>query len=299
MIFVKRQQADPVLAKDQLQAIQATLQSWGVEAFLQSFFWILAKAATAVGDQTSRLVPFSLNRIQRHLEPRLGVNNIVGKGRQQGFTTYMLLRRLLLPVITEGGIGSLLIGQTAADASTFLRIAIRAYRYIAVVDPFDASQNEYSVSLKQNLLHTAFSNKKELVFDYLDSKVMIASAEVEEAGQGVTLHHILADEYARWPGDPRATLANARGALVPGGTVDKSSTANGMVGPYFQDFLLAMDYPKESDSKVHFYAHWMTEEYLIEMTEEEKDEMEADLTADELRVVAKIRKDLEETAYVA
>ncbi len=298
MILIKRQQIDPILAKAQLQAIQATLVTWGVEAFLQKFFWILAKTESSFVEQTTRLVPFKLNRIQRHLEPRLGQNNIVGKGRQQGFTTYMLLRRLLLPAITEGGIGSLLIGQTASDASTFLRIAGRAYKYLGVTDPFDASENEASISFKQNVFHTTFSNKKEIVFDYLDSKIMIASAEVEEAGQGVTLHHILADEYARWPGDPRATLANARGALVPGGTIDKSSTANGMIGPYFQDFLLAMDYPKESDSKVHFYAHWWAEDYYLDMTEQEKDEMEADINADELRVIAKIDKDLKDVVYV-
>lgn len=295
---------DTTLAKDQLQTLQATLKTWGMEAFLAAFIWILQKKKDAANandaEAGARLVPFKLNLIQRDIEPKLALNNIVGKGRQQGFTTYFLLRRLFVPAITDGGIGSLLVGQTSSDAAEFLRIARRAYRYIGAEDPYDDTKNEICIALKQHLLHTVYASKKELVFDYLDSKIRIASAEVEEAGQGITLHHVLADEFARWPGDPRATLANIRGALAPGGTLDKSSTANGMVGPYFEDFMEAWNNPEQSDSRAHFYAHWFAEDYDYGymMTEEEKEEMMADLKSDEIKVIAKIHKDLSAIAYV-
>lgn len=301
--MARRQKLDAILAKDQLQAMQAVLQEWGMRSFLAAYVWILQKTVSGFTDANAagaRLVPFRFNPIQEDIDPKLAQNNIVGKGRQQGFTTYFLLRRLFVPAITQGGIGSLLVGQTGGDASEFLRIAKRAYRFIGAADPYSAEddeQNLYNLSLRQNLLHTVYSNKKEIVFDYLDSKIRIASAEVEEAGQGLTLHHVLADEYARWPGDPRATLANIRGALVPGGTLDKSSTANGMVGPYFDDFMEAWDTPEKSDSKAHFYAWWHSPDYRMDLTDKEKDELEADLTSDELKIIAQIKKETAYTAY--
>lgn len=285
-----KQQIDTIQAKDQLAAIKAFLPEYGVRAFLRTFFWILNKDGI--------LQPFKLNRVQNHLEDRLAQNNIIGKGRQQGFTTYLLLRRCLLGVVSEGGIGSILVAQSGEYASEFFRIARRAYKYIAAVDPRDDTKNTLCQALKANLLHTQYSNKKELVFDFLDSKIRIESAEKEEAGQGMTLHHILADEYARWPGKPDATLANIRGALVKGGTVDKSSTANGAAGPYWEDFMRAMNTPVDSDAVMHWYGWWMEDGYELDLTEAQKDEMIMDLDSDELKLIARMRQDLEQVVYI-
>jgi hypothetical protein len=292
-----RKAIDTVLAKDQLQALQASLNTWGIRAFMGSMFWILVKQQKDIEGTKTRLLPFILNKEQDDLTDKLGKKNLVGKSRQRGFTTYFELARLMLPAITEGGIGSLLISHNGEWAGESFRIARRAYRYIGAVDPYDDTQNSLCASLKANLLHIAYSNRKELVFDYLDSKLRIASAEVEESGQTLTLHHVLADEYARWPRQPEATLANVIGALVPGGTLDKVSTANGMAGPYYMDVMRALNSPQDSDSKLHFYPHYWSDDYQFILTEKQKDEMEKDLTEDELKLIAQMHKELSAVAY--
>lgn len=290
---------DSSLAKQQLQGLQFAVQNWGMRSFLSTFFWILTKFQTENSKLfATRLIPFKLNRIQRQVDRTLAKNNIFGKPRQSGFTTYLSIRRLLVPAIIEGGIGSLLISQNGEYVAEHFRIAQRAYKFIGCVDPFDASKNAYSNSLKANLLHTAYSNKRELVFDYLDSKIRVASAEVEESGQGITLHHIVADEYARWPKNPEATLANVRGALVPGGTVDLSSTANGAGGPFFEATMRALDSPEDSDAKLHFFPWWWEDSYVeSELTPSQRIELAEDLTADELRIIAKIHHEMKAVTF--
>lgn len=289
---------DVALARDQLQALQTMLKSWGVEVFCSMMFWILTKEEVEfVGAAKSRLVPFKFNRIQKYHEQRLARNNRIVKARQVGFTTYNLIRRLLLQVIMDYGKAGLLISQNNEYAEKHLQIAARAYRYIGALDPKDDKANELNRQLKANLLHTTYSNRRELVFDILDSKLMIASAEVEEAAQGVTLHHIVASEVARWPRNPEATLSNVRGALVPGGTLDEESTANGAAGYFYEQCLRALDDETKADARLHFYPWYWTEEYRIELSAKEKKELEADLEADERQLREKFYLELEQIRW--
>lgn len=290
---------DPILVNDQLIALQTLLKSWGVEHFCRSMFWVLPKKPeTTTGVARASLLPFQFNLIQRQLIATLALRNLLLKARQIGGTTFFLLVRLLMPAITERGVGSLLISQNAEYAGLHFQIAKRAYRYIGVVDPFDASLNDLNVSLRANLLHTEYSNRRELVFDQIESRVMVATAEVEESGQGVTLQHILADEYSRWPGKPEDTLSNVMGALVKDGTLDKNCTANGAAGPFYEDCLRAMNDAAKSDAKFHYFSHWWSEDYDEVLTERQKDEMEQDLELDELNLIAKMHLELKDIAYV-
>src|ERR1039458_7889885 len=102
-------------------------------------------------------------------------------------TTFFINRRLFLPAILDPGSGGLLISQTHGYAAQHFRILQRAYRYVGVVDPIDYEKNLLSRQLKENLLHLRYSNRKELIFDQIDSSILVESAEVEEAGQGITL----------------------------------------------------------------------------------------------------------------
>lgn len=288
---------DKALVNDQLQALQAMHRSWGVEALLASLFWILTKDKKDFGTDApeTSLVPFQMNRIQRHVEKNLARRNLLLKSRQVGGTTYFLLRRILLPSILEKGVNGLLISQNSEYAQKHFEIARRAMRYVGMTNPYGSEdENEFGISLRQNLLHMEYSNRRELVFDQLESKVMIASAEVEESGQGVTLHHILADEYSRWPGSPEATLSNVQGALVPNGTLDKNCTANGASGPFYEDCLRAMNDPANADAKLHFHGWWWVDEYAIDMEPKERQELEADLKADEIALIAKIHSELKD-----
>jgi len=173
---------DKELVRDQLQTLQAAHMSWGTECFLAALIWILARTEEKFGDMASVLVPFRFNRIQSDLFPKLERNNLFVKPRQVGGTTFFTLVRLFLPVILDMGVGSLLISQSNDYVEKHFRIIQRAYRMIGAVNPYGSDEeNIFSISLKQNLLHTEASNKRELIFDQLESRIMVASAEVEES----------------------------------------------------------------------------------------------------------------------
>jgi hypothetical protein len=275
------------------------LQAWGPLAFMQMMFWVLTKTKQKFSDmEETRLVPFSLNRIQRTIEAGIAQRNLLLKARQIGGTVYFSLRRLLLPAITDRGIGCLLVSQSGKYVMEHFEIIRRAYRYIGAADPYDDSKNVLCASLKANLLHTQYSNRRELVFDQLDSRVRVESAEVKEAAQGPTLHHVVADEYSRWPGNPEETLSNVQGAIVkPGGTLDKNCTANGAQGSFYEDCLRAMNDASKSDAKLWFFPWWWDDGYVLELSEQEKDELEKDLQSAELRVIAQMHKELKEVAW--
>lgn len=289
---------DKALCRDQLAALQAMLKAWGVAAFVASMFWVLKRTDDERSLEPSRLVPFALNPIQRHLLLNLAVNNLLLKARQIGGTTFFLLVRGLLNVMTNEGCNAMLISQKADAAQGHFLIANRAYRMFGMRDPHDDRENDINISFRQNLLHTKHNNKRELYFDQLESRMVIESAEVEEAGQGLTLHHLIGSEYSRWPGDPSATLSNARGALAKGGTVDLECTANGAAGSFFEKFTLAMNSPELSDAKAHYYSWYYDASYADTLSEAQKDEMAKDLSEDELRLIVQMHADLTSVAWL-
>lgn len=274
-------------------------------------FWILVKRQRNVASEPTRIIPFRLNRMQRALELGLALWNLLLKPRQTGGTTYFLLRRLFLPVIIEGGVGSLLISQSAEYASQHFQIVRRAYNLIGAANPIGSDEeNKICISLKENLLHTVYANRRTLQFDYLDSKIMVATAEVEESGQGITLHHIVASEYARWPGRPEDTLSNVMGALVPGGTLDRESTGNGAAGPFYEACLRSMSGVK-AEAKLHYFPHWYEDEYvdttfttlegeeinLSKLTKKQIDTCIKDLEEEELAILALMQRDMLSVAW--
>jgi hypothetical protein len=290
---------DPILAKDQLQALQAQLKAWGPAFFMAAMFWILPKQKEELIEQgvQAALVPFRLNRLQNKIEEKLARNNLLVKDRQGGGTTYFSLRRLLLPAITDYGVGCQLISQSSLKAQEHFEIVRRAYRLIGCEDPYDQTVNDFNKSLKENLLHTVYSNRRELVFDMLESRLTVESAEVEESSQGITLHHLVCSEYSRWPGKPAETLSNARGALVPTGTTDKECTANGMQGPFWEDVKRALFNPKESDARLHFYPWVYSDDYELDLSPEKAKKLEDELTKEEHLLIKKFQKELSDVTW--
>lgn len=266
------------------------LKAWGVQSFVAAMFWILTKEP---GTENTRTVPFILNRVQAHLLANLAHHNRVLKARQAGLTTFMMIVRLLLPVITEGGKTGLLISQNGNMAGLHFQIARRATKLFGALDPLDDTTNGVCTAYRENLLHTQYSNRRELLFDMLDSKLIVESAEVEEAAQGVTLHHVLASEVARWPGNPEATTSNIKGALAPSGTYDEESTANGFGGYFFENFMRGMNEPTTADARSHYYSWFWSDEYSLSVAPENVEEMLKDLTADEYRLIRLMHKELE------
>ena len=294
---------DPGLVAWQLDRLQNLYRKYGKALFAEHFIWILRKnpepgekdlLGARGGHWNKRLIPFKHNRIQLDLDKNMAGRNILLKMRQGGYTTYGALMRLLIPTILEPGTGGLFISQNYKYASVHFGILKRGLKMFGVKDPFNKSANWLADQLNANLLHTAYSNMKEIIFDQIDSRIMVESAENEEAGQGVTTQHVIADEVARWPGNPEETLANLKEAIPIDGTIDLISTANGLGGYFYEECKRSSD-PLNKDTaefKYFFHEWWWHDEYKIKPAAKPES-----LNDEETTLIQQFKIDLEQIAW--
>ncbi len=271
---------DPELVKFQLQEIQSLYYELGPREFSSRTLWILRKNPEE-GERdilptnnrfwNRRLVPFLHNRIQKDLDKRIILEdshrNIMLKPRQAGYTTWSIAMRLFLPAVLNPGVGCMLMSQNSEYAAAHFDILKRFWRYFFVADPFDSGHpdNDWANSLRRNLLHVVYSNRRELVFDQLDSRVRCASAEVEESGQGLTIQNLVCTELSRWEGNPEETMANVKEAIPTDGTLDIECTPNGAGGYFFEEWGRATNPGnKKREFKPHFHTWWWHDEYRRE-----------------------------------
>src|SRR6267142_5992907 len=174
---------DQSIVKDQLEALQAMYKVYGRGYVAKNLLWILRKNPEPDTVQmlpsehwNRRLVPFRFNRIQRDLDKRIGLRNICNKPRQAGYTTWFINNRLYVPAFIEPGTGGLLISQNHHYATMHFGILKRAHRYVGCIDPWDDDINVLHRQLYQHLLHTSSSSRKEIIFDQIDSRILIESA---------------------------------------------------------------------------------------------------------------------------
>lgn len=299
IIKKKSKVPDPILVKDQLVLLQSMHKDWGLPNFAKYFIWILAKTEdkriASKRKVASRYVPFSFNDIQLDISRNATKKNICCKPRQVGLTTWFLLIRLLVPTIINPGTNGYLISQKSEMATKHFRMLKRALKYFGAENPASMASNDLCLSLHENLLHTQASNTKEVIFSQLDNFIGIGSAEVEEVGQGLTLHRVVCSELARWPGKPEETIANIKESVVIDGTFDAESTANGAQGYFFEEFMRAWE--GRSDFKAHFHPWWWDRSYRIQLTEKQEKELAKDLEADEIRLKEAMKLELSQIAF--
>jgi hypothetical protein len=255
---------DPKLASDQLFALQFLRKYHGDEIFIEQFITILRRkednsGPEAKGAWNKRLVPFRLNRMQSDMLESFEKRNITVKWRQGGSTTFHIIDRLYIPTILDPGTNALLISQTRPYAQKHLAILQRAHRYFARTNPFLAEMGDIVADFHKHMLHTHYNSRNELYFDFLDSRVMVESAENPMPGQGITLHRLVSTETAYYPGNPEETLANLKEALVGDGTYDIESTPYGMGGYFYDEYARAKGWPG-TEFKPHFYPWWWADD---------------------------------------
>lgn len=298
LVFARSKSAyhgpDPLVVEGQLARLRQIRKELGLALMSETFFWILRKnpekgekdiLAGRTKAWNKNLVPFRHNRIQKDLDEKMTGRDILLKPRQAGYTTYMIIMGLLLPVILEPGTNSMLISQNNNYAAKHFRMLLRALQHFGKIDPYNRYANTGYYALKDHLLHTTYSSRTEVIFDQLDSMVMVGSAEVEEVGQGVTLHHLGCTEVARWPGNPEETLANVKESVASGGTIAMESTANMMGGYFYEECMRARDKKPGREFTYHFHEWWWHEEYTKDITEKEEEELSKTLTKEEVSLM--------------
>jgi hypothetical protein len=187
-------------------------------------FETFASQCLKLRDKASEIVPFRMNAAQKHIHDALErqraekgyVRALVLKARQQGCSTYVEGRFYWRTSLWKNQHAFILSHeQTSADA--LFQMVDRYHR----LNPLAPS--------------TGRSNVKELVFDKMGSKYVVATAGSKGVGRGQnnTLFH--GSEVAYWKSDTEHFASSVQTvALLPGTEVVLESTANGPSGEFWK-----------------------------------------------------------------
>lgn len=134
---------------------------------------------------------------------------------------------------------------------------------------FDMYKRMHSLMPKMLKQSTSYSSRKELVFDKLDTGLLVATAGGEGVSRGETLTHQHLSELAFWP--PASAEDNLNALLqalpnAPGSVCVIESTANGYGNPFHTMWDGAV---KGTNGFVPFFSAWFeTDEYRTEPPED-------------------------------
>ena len=222
----------------------------------------LAEKLLRVRGRDGAIVALEANAMQRAFERRRGQRNIVLKARQLGMTTWTA-GRFFLKTITRPGTLTLQVAHTQEAAEEIFRIVHRFLDWLPD-------------ELRTGPLATSRANARQIVFPEMDSQYKVVTAGDRNAGRGLTVQNLHCSELARWPGDPRETLAGLRASLAPGAEVVLESTPQGVGGCFYQEWHAA----DETGTVRHFFPWWLEPRYrgpaadARTLTEEERRLME-------------------------
>jgi len=189
-----------------------------------------------------------LNRAQREYSRDCSARNIVLKARQVGVTTYVAAR-FFIQTITRPGSLTVQVAHTEDSAEAIFSIVRRFWQQLPP-------------RMRRGVLRTSRANVRQLVFPELDSEYRVETAD-DNAGRGMTIHHLHCSEVSRWPRNGRETLASLRAAVVPDGEIVLESTANGASGVFYEEWQKAA----ETGYTRHFFPWWYDAGYCLEGTE--------------------------------
>lgn len=170
-----------------------------------------------VKDKAARIVPFRLNRAQRHVHEKLEeqkaatgkVRALILKGRQQGISTY-IGERFYHRVTTWGNSAFIVAHEDKATKNLFEMVK----RY--------QDHNPLAPSTKA-------SNAMELVFSSIDAGYKLATAGTDDVGRSNTAQLIHGSEFAFWR-NPQKHLAGLGNTVadMDGTEIILESTGNGI-----------------------------------------------------------------------
>lgn len=212
------------------------------------------KAPLVIKTKDSKLVPFKLNKAQRYIHEKLErqkkatgkVRAWILKGRQQGVSTY-IAARFYHQTTRNKGISTFILSHESSTTDKLFKLVKRYHASIA--KPLKPS--------------TANSNRKELVFDRLDSDYFVGTAGNENVGRGGTPQLFHGSEVAFWPNPDEIKKGVIQSVPDMAGTeIIHESTANGMDQMFYKGIKEAI--AGKSDYQVIFVPWFWQEEYSRE-----------------------------------
>lgn len=200
-------------------------------------------------DKTGKEVDFELNDMQRRFVQEATGKDIILKGRQMGFSSFILGAFTKDFIFKENSL-SVVIADISDNASDLLA---RVKHYIKAFE----AKNNTKVPLKYN-------SKYELQNAFNNARYIIGTAENTEFGRSKTITNLHMSEAAFYKHFSKLH-AGAGTALVPNGRFVVETTANGFneFKTFYNDSELG-----NTDFKAHFYAS--QDFYPAEFLEREK-----------------------------
>ncbi len=212
----------------------------------------LVEMCFVIVDKNRKTVPFFLNDVQQDFindlnqaiedfqaGKRLSLSFLVLKGRQQGFTSIITAYQLACSITRRN-----FAGYTLADDSENTEAIFN-----------DKAKFPYEQLPEQIKPTEKYNNRRELLFEKLNSVWRVATAGKKGAGRSKTLNFFHGSEAAFWDNiiDMLASLGQA---LTKDSIKILESTANG-----YNEFKDLWDDDNDWESK--FYEWWKTSEYRL------------------------------------
>lgn len=197
-------------------------------------------------DKTGKEIPFSLNSVQRRFVEESTGMDIILKGRQMGFSSFILGAYTADFLFKENSL-SVIVADISDNASDLLS---RVKHYIRSFEV----KNNTKVPLKYN-------SKYELQNAANNARYIIGTAENTEFGRSKTITNLHFSEAAFYKYFEKL-LAGAGTALVPTGRFVVETTANG-----FNEFKTFYNKSERGETpfKAHFFpsSEFYSSDFLI------------------------------------
>lgn len=214
---------------------------------LRDDFTYFAKHCLRIRTKSGEVVPFELNRAQKHLHDRLErqrkatgrVRAIILKGRQMGCSTY-LQGRFYWRMWGAKGLNAFILTHEQAATDNLFKMTKRYHELMP-----DWARHE-----------TAAANAKELMFAGRECSYLVATAGTKEVGRSATIQLFHGSEVAFWPNAEEHTAGLLQAISDTDGTERIfESTANG-IGNVYQRRYKAAERGDSEDIAVFMPWYW-------------------------------------------
>ena len=217
---------------------------------MEQMFWI--------ADKEGRDVPVQLNAAQEKVDNQLTGRDIIPKARQEGVSTYFLMR-YLVKCLSQRNTRAVIISHSAEATQRLL------------------SRVHYILEHMEPKAVTGRASANEITFPKTDSMFYIGTAGSAKFGRGDTITHLHCSEVAYWP-NPEELTTGLFQSVPRTGEIAMESTGNGMNFFYRRCMRAANN---ESRYRLHFLNWQDFPEYRVPLTEDKaKDVMENLITDD-------------------
>lgn len=216
----------------------------------------LIEMTFVIVNKQKETVPFFLNDVQLQFRDQLlsqirkyesgethHIKFLILKGRQQGFTSFITAYQLANAIIERNFAGYTVAHKRDDTAEIFEKKA---------KFPYESLPDELKPTEK-------FNNKREFLFDKLNSSWGIDTAEGKSAGRSKTLFFFHGSEAAFWA-NLQTLLNGLKESLAQGAIEILETTANG-----YNEFKELWDEAKAGENNYIplFYEWWHTPEYRL------------------------------------